>query len=240
MARKFKTVDYEEALEIKVEIKDVLPPEHLVHFVVFVISQLDLSEIYKKYSPLGAPAYAPEIMLGLLFYGYATGVFSAREIERNTKESIPFRFIAGGYEPDHSTISDFRKDNLPEIKGLFVQILVFAIGLGLLELGNISIDGSKIHADASKSKAVSYKRLLELEPKLQAEVEELFTLAEKDDSEHGLLRNYSFNLCVQHLRGVKLLGGVGRNDHRKASFALHHVSRLFHASRLVSNMCRKN
>ncbi len=74
MARKFKTVDYEEALEIKVEIKDVLPPEHLVHFVVFVISQLDLSEIYKKYSPLGAPAYAPEIMLGLLFYGYATGV----------------------------------------------------------------------------------------------------------------------------------------------------------------------
>jgi len=183
MARKFKTVDYEEALEMTVKMGDVLPPEHLAQFVVFVIAQLDLSEIYQKYAPLGAPPYAPEILLGLLFYGYATGVFSSRQIEKKSKESIPFRFIAGGYEPDHSTIADFRKENLAEIKELFVQILVVAIELGMLELGNISLDGTKIHADASKSKAISYKRLLELEPQLQAEVEELFALAEKAENE---------------------------------------------------------
>jgi transposase len=183
MARKFKTVDYEEALEMTVRMGDVLPPEHLVHFVVFVIAQLDLKAIYQKYAPEGAPPYEPEILLGLLFYGYATGVFSSRQIEEKTKESIPFRFIAGGYEPDHSTIADFRKDNLVEIKELFVQILLVAIELGMLELGNISLDGTKIHADASKSKALSYKRLLELEPQLQAEVEELFALAAKAESE---------------------------------------------------------
>ncbi len=183
MARKFKTVDYEEALEMTVKMGDVLPPKHLVHFVVFVIAQLDLSAIYQKYGPVGAPPYEPEILLGLLFYGYATGVFSSRQIEKKTKESIPFRFIAGGYEPDHSTIADFRKDNLAEIKELFVQILMVAIELGMLELGNISLDGTKIHADASKSKAISYKRLLELEPQLQAEVAELFALAEQAEGE---------------------------------------------------------
>jgi transposase len=183
MTRKFKTVDYEEALEITVKVGDILPAEHLVHFIIFVIAQLDLRAIYQKYAAVGAPPYAPEILLGLLFYGYATGVFSSRQIEKKTKESIPFRFTAGGYEPDHSTIADFRKDNLAEIKELFVQILVVAIELDMLELGNISLDGTKIHADASKSKAISYKRLLELEPQLQAEVEELFALAEKAEQE---------------------------------------------------------
>ena len=183
MARKFKAVDYEEALEMTVRMGDVLPPEHLVHFVVFVIAQLDLRAIYQKYAPVGAPPYEPEILLGLLFYGYATGVFSSRQIAKKSKETIPFRFIAGGYEPDHSTIADFRKDNLAEIKELFVQILVVAIELDVLEVGNISLDGTKIQADASKSKAISYKRLLELEPRLQAEVEELFALAEKAENE---------------------------------------------------------
>ena len=183
MVRKFKRVDYEEALEMTVKVREVLPPGHLVHFIVFVIGQLDLRAIYQKYKPVGAPPYEPEILLGLLFYGYATGVFSSRQIEERTKETIPFRFIAGGYEPDHSTIADFRKDNLAELKELFVQILVVAIELDVLELGNISLDGTKIHADASKSKAISYKRLLELEPQLQAEVEELFALAEKAENE---------------------------------------------------------
>jgi len=183
MARKFKTVDYEEALEMRVKMRDVLPPEHLVHFVVFVIGQLDLKVIYQKYAAVGAPPYEPEILLGLLFYGYATGVFSSRQIEEKIQETLPFRFIAGGYKPDHSTIADFRKDNLAELKELFVQILVVAIELDMLELGNISLDGTKIHADASKSKAISYKRLLELEPQLQAEVAELFALAEKAEGE---------------------------------------------------------
>jgi len=179
MARKFKTVDYEETLEMTLKVGTVLPEDHLVHFIVFVIAELDLSEIYKKYGSMGAPPYAPEILLALLFYGYATGVFSSRKIEKKCKESIPFLFIAGGHNPDHSTIADFRKNNLEEIKDLFVQILVVAVTLGVLKLEDISIDGSKIHADASKSKAISYKWLLVLETKLQAEIKELFSLDEE-------------------------------------------------------------
>jgi len=140
-----------------------------------------LSAIYACYAAVGGEAYAPEILLGLLFYGYATGVFSSRKIERATYESIPFRFIAGGLHPDHDTIANFRKTFLPQITGLFAQVLVVAREMGLLNLGNISLDGSKIHADASKSKAVSYKRLLELETQLRREVEELLALGEQAD-----------------------------------------------------------
>lgn len=181
MARKFTTVDYEEILDLQVSLRDVLPFDHLARFVVRVVAQLDLSSIYNQYSALGAPPYAPEILLALLFYGYATGVFSSRKIEKATYESIPFRFIAGNLHPDHDTIADFRKTFLPEIQELFVQILLLAQEEGNLELDNISLDGSKIHADASKSKAVSYKRLLELEAQLRQEVEELLALGKQAD-----------------------------------------------------------
>ena len=181
MTRKFRTADYEKTLDLQVSLRDVLPPEHLARFIVDVIAQLDLSRIYKQYSDQGGPPYAPEVMLGLLFYGYATGVFSSRKIERATYEVIPFRFIAGDMHPDHDTIAHFRKQNLAELKELFVQILLIAQEMGHMQLGNVSLDGSKIHADASKSKAVSYKRLLAIEAYLQAEVEELFALAEAAD-----------------------------------------------------------
>jgi hypothetical protein len=111
----------------------------------------------------------------------ATGVFSSRKIERATYESIPFRFIAGGLHPDHDTIANFRKTFLPEIKELFVQVLLIAQEAGALKLGNVSLDGSKIHADASKSKAVSYARLLEMMVQLRTEVEQLVALGEQTD-----------------------------------------------------------
>jgi transposase len=179
--RRFITVDYEAALDLVVSLRECLPPDHLARFVVDVIAQLDLSCIYVHYGTRGGKAYVPEILLGLLFYGYATGVFSSRKIEKATYESIPFRYIAGGLHPDHDTIADFRKTFLPEIGELFVQILLVAHTAGVLKLGNISLDGSKIHADASKSKAVSYKRLLELEAQLRQEVEELLALGEQAD-----------------------------------------------------------
>jgi len=163
-----------------------LPANHLARFVVMVIGQLDLSHIYACYAQVGGEAIAPEILLGLLFYGYATGVFSSRKIEKATYESIPFRFIASGLHPDHDTIANFRKVFLAEIQELFVQILLLAKLAGLLKLGNISVDGSKIHADASKSKAVSYKRLGELETQLRQEVHELLELGEQADQ--GALR----------------------------------------------------
>lgn len=181
MTRKFKTANYEETLNLKVSLRDVLPPEHMARFTVDIVSQLDLSKIYQQYKDEGAPPYAPEVMLSLLFYGYATGIFSSRQIERATYESIPFRFIGGDMHPDHDTIATFRKHFLPEIQELFVQILLIAQTMGLLQLGNISLDGSKIHADASKSKAISHKRLLAIEAHLQRQVAELIALAEAAD-----------------------------------------------------------
>ena len=181
MAREYRTVDYDKSLQQTVTIAECLAPDHLARFVVAMIAMLDLSAIYAQYAPRGGVPYAPEILLGLLFYGYATAVFSSRKIERATYETIPFRFIAGGLHPDHDTIAHFRKTFLPEIAELFVQVLLVAKEAGVLKLGNISLDGSKIHADASKSKAISYKRLVKLEKQLSAEVEELLALSEQAD-----------------------------------------------------------
>jgi transposase len=183
MARRFKMVDYEKVLNQTVTIGDVLPPDHLARFIARVVLLLDLSDIYAQYAPVGGEAYAPELLLGLLFYGYATGVFSSRKIEKGTYESIPFRFLAGGWHPDHDTIANFRKTFLPEITNLFAQVLVIAHELGVVKLGTISVDGSKIHADASKSHAVSYGRLLQMERRLSAEVEELIALGERAEQE---------------------------------------------------------
>jgi transposase len=183
MARRFKKVNYEESGKQTVTIDDCLPADHLARFIVAMISILDLSAIYARYAPVGGEAFAPEILLGLLLYGYATGVFSSRKIEKATYETIPFRFIAGGLHPDHDTIANFRKTFLPHIVALFVQVLVVAHELGYLKLGNLSLDGSKIHADASKSKAVSYGRLLKLEAYLRVEVEELMALGEQADQD---------------------------------------------------------
>jgi transposase len=176
-------VDYEKVLNQTVTIGDVLPPDHLARFIARVVLLLDLSAIYAQYAPVGGEAYAPELLLGLLFYGYATGVFSSRKIEKATYESIPFRFLAGGWHPDHDTIANFRKTFLPEITNLFAQVLVIAHELGVVKLGTISVDGSKVHADASKSHAVSYGRLLQMERRLSAEVEELIALGERAEQE---------------------------------------------------------
>jgi len=181
MSRTFKTVDYEAARDLRVRLGDCLPPEHLACFVVDSVALLDLSALYARYGSRGGEPYAPEVLLALILYGYATGVFSSRKIERATYESVPFRFIAGNRHPDHDTIAVFRRTFLPDLKALFVQVLLLAQEAGVLTLGTISLDGTKMHADASKSKAVSYKRLVELEAQLRAEVEELFALAEQMD-----------------------------------------------------------
>ena len=210
MACRFRMIDYEESLDQTITIRDVLPPDHVARFIAKVISLLDLTAIYAQYAPVGGEAYAPELLLGLLFYGYATGVFSSRKIEKATYESIPFRFLAGGWHPDHDTIANFRRTFLSEIADLFAQVLVVAHELGVLKLGTISVDGSKIHADASKSHAVSYGRLLQLERRLHAEVEELLALGEKADQENlpeGL--DVEFEIALRQERLLNL-------DHAKA------------------------
>jgi transposase len=181
MSRKFKTADYEATLNSTVTLRECLPPDHVSRFIVDVITHLDLSAIYAHYSPRGGEAIAPEILLGLLFYGYATGTCSSRTIERATYASMPFHFLAGGLHPEHDTIANFRKTFLPELKDLFGHILLYAQELGGLPLGNISLDGTKIHADASKSSAMSYKRLRALDNPLRTEVDTLCALTEQTE-----------------------------------------------------------
>src|SRR5207302_3217800 len=124
----------EATLNRTIRLGDALPPTHLARFVVAAIAQLDLSRLYGRYGKRGGTALAPELLLGLLFYGYATGVFSSRKLEQATYESIPFRFLAGEHHPDHDTIAQFRKTFLPDLKDLFVQLLLCAHVAGLLTL----------------------------------------------------------------------------------------------------------
>ena len=182
MNRKFKVGDPASVLSQSIKIEEVIPPEHLARFVIEVINFIDMSKFYARYGSRGGEAIAPEVLLRVLLYGYATGIFSSRKIERATYENIPFRYVAGGLHPDHDTIAHFRKQFLEEIKDVFVQILLLAKAKGILKVGNISLDGSKIHADASKSHAVSYGRAEEIEIGLKKEVEELLALSEETDS----------------------------------------------------------
>lgn len=181
MSRKFKEADYETIANTSIRLGEALPANHLARFIVDVVAQLDLKPIYQRYKAIGGVAIAPSVLLSLLFYGYATGKFSSRKIEKATYEDLGYRYVAGGLHPDHDTIAHFRKTFLPELQRLFVEILLLAKLAGILKVGNLSLDGSKIHADASKSKAVSYGRLVELEKQLQNEVKQLFELGEQAD-----------------------------------------------------------
>ena len=212
MARKFKTPDYEAALNAPIILREALPAQHLARFVVDIVAQLDLGKIYAGYAEQGGEAIAPEALMGLLFYGYATGVFSSRKIEKATYENLGFRYVAGGLHPDHDTIANFRKTFLVELQGLFVEILLLAKISGVLKLGNLSLDGSKVHADASKSHAVSYKRLNELEAQLKSEVVELFEVGERADQGEVLLPeslNIQDEIAIRKERLSKLAEAKG-------------------------------
>ena len=244
MTRQFKTVDYEAALEQTVSLREALPANHLARFVVDVVAELDLSGIYARYGLRGGEAYAPEVLLALLFYGYATGVFSSRKIEKATYEMLPFRFVAGGLHPDHDTLANFRKTFRAEITELFVQVLLLAQAAGYLQLGNISIDGSKVHANASKSQAVSYKRLLELETQLHAEVEQLFQLAEQADRQAmpaGL--NVSDELALRQDRLARLAAAKqvlqARAQERQAAEQAEYAAKLRERAEKAARTGRK-
>lgn len=165
---------------------DWLPAGHLARFLVDVVSALDLSPIYKSYEEKdgrGQAAYAPEMMIRLLLYGYATGVYSSRKIQRRTYEEVAFRYLSGDQHPDHATIAEFRKRHLDALSGLFTQALLLCAEAGLVKLGHVAIDGTKIKANASKHKAMSYKRMNETEARLKQEIDGLLAGAEKIDAE---------------------------------------------------------
>jgi transposase len=165
---------------------DWLPEGHLARFLLDVVSALDLSAIYKSYQDKdgrGQAAYAPEMMVRLLLYGYARGVYSSRKIQTRTFEDVAFRYLSGDQHPDHATIAEFRKRHLEALSGLFTQALLLCSEAGLVKLGHVSIDGTKIKANASKHKAMSYKHMNETEARLKQEIDALLATAEKTDAE---------------------------------------------------------
>ena len=177
----FRQVDRETGFLLPPSVDEWLPERHLARFVVEVIERLDLSALVGSYRGSGSASYHPSVLLGLLVYGYATGVVSSRKLERATYDSVAFRFIAANDHPDHDTIATFRRRFLAEIEGLFVQVLLLTREAGLLKLGTVALDGTKIEADASRHSALSWEHASRLEARLKAEVAELMALAEAAD-----------------------------------------------------------
>ena len=179
----FRPIDRATPYLLPPSVDDWLPKDHLARFVVDIVDQLDLSALSAQYRGTGSAPYHPALMLGLLIYGYATGVYSSRRIEAATHDSIAFRYIAANEQPDHDSLCAFRKRFLKEIEALFVQVLCIARQMKLLKLGTIALDGTKIHANASRHSALSYGHAQKIEAQLESEVKELLARAEAADQE---------------------------------------------------------
>lgn len=177
----FRPVDRETGFLLPPSVDEWLPEQHLARFVVEVIARLDLRAMIGRYRGCGEASYHPTLLLGILVYGYATGVFSSRKLERATYDSVAFRFIAANQHPDHDTIAAFRRRFLKQIEKLFVQVLMLAREMGVLKMGTVALDGTKIHANASRHSALSYEHAGKIEAQLQAEVAELMAKAEAAD-----------------------------------------------------------
>ena len=179
----FAQVDRETLYLLPPSIQEWLPEQHLARFVVEIVEQINLQPLKASYCGRGSRPYNPEMLVALLFYGYATGVFSSRKLERSTYDSVAFRYIAANSHPDHDTIATFRRRFLPQLTKIFVEILAVAHEMNILKLGKVSIDGTKVHANASKHKALSYGHACKLEKQLEAEVAELLKKAESIDND---------------------------------------------------------
>jgi transposase len=194
MSKTFRPYVPEQDLLLPPSVKDWLPDDHLAYFVSDLADELDLSAIVSPYETeeRGFPPYHPVMLTKVLLYAYCVGVFSSRKIERRLVEDVAFRVLAAGNQPDFRTISEFRRRHLEALEGLFVQVLRLARQAGALQIGRVAIDGSKIKANASKHKAMSYGRMQEREAQLQQEVRHLLTQAEatdaQEDATHGSQR----------------------------------------------------
>src|SRR6202142_511108 len=177
----FRPTDRETGFLMPPSVDEWLPEQHLARFIVEVVEGLDLRGMSGSYRGSGSASYHPTMLLGILVYGYATGVFSSRKLERATYDSVAFRFIAANDHPDHDTIAAFRRRFLQEIEALFVQVLLLAREMGVLKMGTVALDGTKIHANASRHSALSYEHAGKIEAQLKAEVADLMAPAEAAD-----------------------------------------------------------
>jgi transposase len=185
MAKTYKTYLPEQDLLLPPSLRQWLPENHLAYCVSDVVDQLDLSAIESVYEQedRGQPPYHPRMMVKILVYSYCVGVFSSRRMEKRLVEDVAFRVLAAGNEPDFRTLADFRKNHLKALEELFQQVLRLALEVGALKLGRVALDGSKVKANASKHKAMSYGRMEETEKRLRKEVHELLKQAEAVDEE---------------------------------------------------------
>jgi transposase len=177
----FRAIDRKSGYVLPPSVDEWLPERHLARFIGEVIDDLDLGRMSQAYRGTGSASYHPRMLLGILVYGYATGVFSSRKLERATYDSVAFRFLAGNEHPDHDTIANFRRRFLKDIEKLFVEVLKLAGEMGVLKMGTIGLDGTKIHADASRHSALSYEHAGQIEAQLKADVVDLMTKAEAAD-----------------------------------------------------------
>lgn len=178
---RFVPIDRKTPFLFPPSVDDWLNEDHLARFVVEVIDQLDLSRLTAQYAGRGSAAHHPATLLAILVYGYAMGIFSSRRLEMATYDSVAFRYIAANTHPDHDTLANFRRRFLDELADLFVQVLAMAKEMKLLKLGTVCLDGTKIHANASRHSALSHGHIEKLEDQLQTEVQELLALAEQAD-----------------------------------------------------------
>lgn len=181
---RFRSYAPDQLLLLPPDLRQWLPQGHVAYFVLDLLGELDLSEIYASYdgSKGGRPGFDPRLMVGLLLYAYCQGVASSRKIEKATYESVPFRVLATNQHPDHDTIAEFRRRHLSALSGLFVQVLHLCQKAGLVRLGHVAMDGTKLRANASKHKAMSYGRMKEKVTELEAQVEALLAEAEAVDA----------------------------------------------------------
>lgn len=204
MAR-FVPVDRDTVYLFPPSVQDWLDKDHLARFVVEIVEQLDLGALERAYAGRGSAAFHPSMLLGLLIYSYATGVFSSRAIERATYDSVALRYVAANTHPDHDTINEFRKRFLKQIEPLFVQVLLIARELGVLKLGQVALDGTKVHANASKHSALSWGHANKIEAQLKAEVTELLRLAaqvERAEIPDGMSIPQELALREERLRAI--------------------------------------
>lgn len=192
MPRKFRPYDLEQPILLSPNVRDWLPEDHLAFFISDLVDSLDLKDIYRVYldkDGRGAPPYEPRMLVKLLLYAYCVGVFSSRQIERATYENLAFRALSADQHPDHDSLAAFRKRHLHALAGLFLQVLQLAQRAGLVKMGHVSLDGTKLKADASKHKAMSYDRMTDAEKKLQQEIDSLLKQAqntdEAEETKHG-------------------------------------------------------
>lgn len=215
VSKNFRTCDLDQPFLLPPSLQDWLPENHLARFIAELVPGLDLSKIYGYYGRRdgrGKAAYHPVMMVRLLLYAYCVGVTSSRRIERASYDDIAFRYLCADQHPDHDTISEFRRQHLAVLAQLFTQVLQLCNKAGLVKLGHVAIDGSKLQANASKHKAMSYNRMEEKEKQLRAEVEKLLAQAEETDAAEDALYG-------KGNRGDDLTGEMARRESRLKKIA---------------------